>query len=73
MVLGKAATAETVIERVHKSYDSVSIIVVRREGSDASNNEDQINSIVKEPGFCVNASGENLDDDLCAVTDRLIS
>ena len=61
------------IEGVHESYDSVSIIVVRREGSETSNNEDQINSIVKGPGFCVNASGENLDDDLCAVTDRLIS
>ena len=73
MVLGKATTSETVIERVHKSYDSVSIVVVRREGRDESNNEDQINSIVKEPGFCVNALGGNLDDELSAVTDRLIS
>ena len=70
---GEAVTSEAVIESVQKTYDSVSIVVVRREGSDTSKNEDQINSIVKSPGFCANASGESLDDDLSAVTARVFS
>ena len=64
-------TAEAIIESVHKSYDSVSIVVVRREGRDQSNNEAQIESIVKEPGFYAKAAGGSLDDDLSAVTKRI--
>ena len=70
MSSGEAVTSKTVIERVHKSYDSVSIVVVRRAGRNTSYNEGQINSIVKAPGFYAKASGKNLDDDLNAVTGR---
>ena len=54
---GEAVTSEAITESVHKIYDSVSMVVVRREGRD-DNNEDQIKSMVKKPGFYYKAGGK---------------